>query len=158
MSLYYPPNYRTREQLAQMHELEAAGVCIFCPEHLPEYRPLLHRTENWTVVPNKYPYRGTRLHFLLIPDEHVDDLVDLSARSHADFWTAMRWVRDEHGLGYYGLAARNGDCAFTGGTIRHVHLHVLQGDVDDPEHVAVRVKLSSHPREVHPDQLNAGGP
>jgi ATP adenylyltransferase len=157
MSLYYTPNYRTQEQLAQMHELEAAGVCIFCPEHLPEYRPVLHRTSHWTVVPNKYPYRGTRLHFLLIPDEHADDMVDLSPASQADFWVAMRWVRDEYGLEYYGLAARNGDCAFTGGTIRHVHLHVLQGDVQDPDYVAVRVKLSSHPGEVHPDQLNTGG-
>ena len=35
MNLYYPGNYRTDEQLAQMMELEAAGVCLFCPEHLP---------------------------------------------------------------------------------------------------------------------------
>jgi|RhiMetdeSRZDD1v2_1073273.scaffolds.fasta_scaffold227141_2 ATP adenylyltransferase len=158
MSLYYPPNYRTAEQLAQMHQLEAEGVCLFCPEHLPNFRPVLHRTEHWSVVANQFPYRGTRLHFLMLPDEHVEDIVDLSPASQVDFWTALRWIRDEQGLEYYGLAARNGDCAFTGGTIRHVHLHVLQGDVSDPEHVGVRVKLSSHPGEVHPDQLHAGRP
>ena len=119
---------------------------------------MLHRTAHWSVTPNKFPYRGTRLHLLLVPDEHVDDLVDLSPRSQQDFWAALRWVRDEHGLDHYGLAARNGDCGFTGGTIRHVHVHLLQGDVDDPDHVAVRVKLSSHPREVDPDQLDAGRP
>ena len=163
MSLYYTGNSRTEEQLAQMLELEAAGVCIFCPEHLSNYRPIVHKTTLWTVTTNRFPYRGTQLHYLLLPDEHVDDLVDLSPESHADFWTALRWARDEHGLTYYGLASRNGDCAFTGATIRHVHVHLVQGDVENPEHTPVRVKLSSHPRELafrggHPDQLNPGRP
>jgi ATP adenylyltransferase len=163
VSLYYTGNYRTEEQLTQMLELEAAGVCIFCPEHLPKYRPVVHKTALWTVTTNRFPYRGTQLHYLLLPDEHVDDLVDLSPESHADFWTALRWARDEHGLTYYGLASRNGDCAFTGATIRHVHVHLVQGDVENPEHTPIRVKLSSHPRELtfrggHPDQLNPGRP
>ncbi len=163
MNLYYPGNYRTDEQLAQMMELEAAGVCLFCPEHLPTFRPIVHKTQHWTVTTNRFPYHGTKLHYLLLPDEHVEDLVDLSPESHVDFWTALRWARDEHGLRYYGLAARNGDCAYTGGTIRHVHVHLLQGDVEDPDHGSVRVRLSSHPRELalrglDPDQFNPGRP
>lgn len=158
MKLYYPKNYRTQEQLAQMNELEAAGICLFCPEHLPNYRPVLHRTAHWSLVANQYPYRGARLHFLLLPDEHVTDIVDLTAAAQADFFVALRWARDEHDMQFYGLAARNGDCAFTGGTIRHVHLHMLQGSPDEAEFVPVRVKLSSHPSEIHPDQLNAGRP
>ena len=27
-------NFRTAEQLAEMQRLEAAGVCLFCPEEL----------------------------------------------------------------------------------------------------------------------------
>ena len=163
MKLYYPGNSRSEEQLALMLELEAAGVCIFCPEHLANYRPVVHKTALWTVTTNRFPYRGTQLHYLLLPDEHVDDLVDLSPDSQADFWTALRWARDEHGLTHYGLASRNGDCAFTGATIRHVHVHLVQGDVENPEHTPIRVKLSSHPREVglrggHPDQLDPGRP
>jgi diadenosine tetraphosphate (Ap4A) HIT family hydrolase len=159
-SLYYTGNYRSEEQLAQMNELEAAGVCIFCPQHLPDYRPVVHRTDHWTVTTNRFPYRGTRLHYLLLPDEHVEDLVDLSPTAQADFWVALRWARDNHGLQYYGLASRNGDCAYTGATIRHVHVHLVQGDVDNPEHQRVRVSLSSHPREVlvrDPDQFHTSG-
>jgi ATP adenylyltransferase len=160
MSLYYTGNYRTEEQLAQMLALEAAGICIFCPEHLPNHRPIVHKTALWTVTTNRFPYRGTQLHYLLLPDEHVDDLVDLTPESQVDFWTALRWARDHHGLTYYGLASRNGDCAFTGATIRHVHVHLVQGDVENPEHTPIRVKLSSHPREIrgHVDQGNAGRP
>jgi diadenosine tetraphosphate (Ap4A) HIT family hydrolase len=148
MSLYYLGNYRTAEQLADMQRLEAAGTCVFCPQHLARDRnqPVLHRTPHWTVTPNEFPYRGTRLHLLLVPDEHVTDLLDLPDEARQDMWSALDWVRQHYGLSFYSLAARNGDCEFTGATIRHVHLHLLQGDVENPDHEPVRTKLSSRPR------------
>lgn len=147
MSLYYLHHHRNEDQLGEMRRLEAEGVCLFCPQHLVDERKLVivHRTPHWTVTPNKFPYRQARLHYLLVPDEHVTDMVDLSAEAQLDFWAALRWVRDHHGLAHYGIAARNGDCEHTGGTIRHVHVHLLQGDVDDPDHEGVRVRLSSRP-------------
>lgn len=158
MTLYYTPNYRTQEQLTQMVELEAAGVCIFCPEHLAESELIVYNTPLWTVAKNRFPYRGTQLHYLLLPDEHVEDMADLSPESQLDFWTAVRWVKATHNLTHYGLVARNGDCAFTGGTIRHLHVHIVQGDVENSEFTAIRVKLSSHPGEIHPDKLNISRP
>ena len=148
MPLYYLGNYRTEEQLADMLRLEADGICIFCPEHLAEdaEQRIIHRTAHWTVTPNEFPYRGTRLHLLLVPDEHASDLLDLPAETQQDFWNALGWVRSHHELSYYGLGARNGDCECTGGTIFHVHVHVIVGDVADPEHEPVRMKLSSRPR------------
>lgn len=159
MSLYYLGNFRSEEQLADMRRLEASGVCVLCPEHLAK-DPDQHtarRTAHWTVTPNEFPYRGTRLHLLLVPDEHVTDMADLSPEARLDFWAVLDWVRDHFGLTYYTIVARNGHCEYTGGTIRHVHLHLLQGDVDDPDHEPVRTKLSSRPRGVHPDQLNSRG-
>jgi ATP adenylyltransferase len=160
-SLYYLGNARTAEQVEDMRRLEAEGICIFCPEHLaadPSQR-VTHRTAHWTVTPNEYPYRGTRLHLLLVPDEHVTDIVDLTPEAQADLWVALSWVRDHYGLSYYGMAARNGECEYTGGTVRHVHIHLLQGDADDPEHVPVRTRLSSRPvADVDPDQLDPGRP
>jgi diadenosine tetraphosphate (Ap4A) HIT family hydrolase len=145
--LYHLGNNRTEQQLADMLRLEAAGVCVFCPEHLAQDpdQPTLHRTPQWTVTPNEFPYAGTALHLLLVPDEHVTDLLDLSAAAQADFWAALGWVRDHYSLTYYGLGSRNGDCRYTGGTIYHVHVHVIVGDVADPGHEPVRLKLSSRP-------------
>jgi ATP adenylyltransferase len=156
VSLYYLGNYRTQQQLEDMIRLEAEGTCTFCPEHLAKDsdRRVVHRTSRWTVTPNEFPYRGTRLHLLLVPDEHVTDMLDLSDEAKADLWTALDWVRAEYGLTFYSLIARNGECEFTGATVRHVHLHMLQGDVDDPRHEGVRTRLSSRPREVDPDQFD----
>lgn len=157
MSLYYPGNYRTSAQLDEMRRLEADGVCIFCPEHMATGRRVLHRIPLWTIRPNEFPYAGTRLHLLMVPDEHVTDLLDLSPAAQAGLWEALRWIRDRYNLTFYSLAARNGDCEFTGATVRHVHVHLLQGDVEDPNHQPVRTRLSSRPGEVHPDQRHSGG-
>lgn len=155
MTLYYLGNARSDEQRAQMTELEAGGVCLFCPPNLEQRQRVLHRTEHWTVTPNEFPYRGTRLHLMLVPDEHVTDLADLSPAVQQDFWRALAWIRATHELTHYGLATRNGRSEYTGGTIRHVHVHILQGAPDDEP---VRVRLSSRgDRGVDPDQFDPGG-
>jgi ATP adenylyltransferase len=142
VSLYHLDNSRGDQQTAYMRRLAADGICIFCPEHLvadPE-QEIIHRTECWIVTPNKFPYTGTKLHLMLVPDEHVTDLLDLSPAAQQDFWTALGWIRERYGLTYYGLGARNGDCRYTGGTIAHVHVHVIVGD---PDQGPVRFKVSS---------------
>ncbi|GLZ37518.1 HIT domain-containing protein [Actinokineospora sp. NBRC 105648] len=147
MTLYYTGNHRDPGQLEEMHRLERSGICLFCPDNLanePEQR-LLHRTSWWSVTPNRYPYAGTQNHLLLVPTIHVADLLDLPTEARNDFWTALSWVRDTFELEFYGLGARCGPCEYTGGTIEHVHVHVIVGAVTDPEHQPVRFKLSSRP-------------
>jgi ATP adenylyltransferase len=149
-------NYRTAEQLAEMQRLDADGICLFCPEGLrwqaDQGRPgVLWETKHWIVRPNEFPYSGTQLHLLLIPRDHVGDVLDLGAAAQADFWTALGWVRDRYQLTYYGLGMRNGDCRYTGATIRHVHAHVLVGDPTTEPEIPVRLRLSSRPVDEPPD-------
>jgi ATP adenylyltransferase len=164
---YYFANYRTEEQLAEMRRLEATGVCLFCPTNLGQNQEVVHRTDHWSVTPNRFPYRDTRLHLLLVPHAHVTDILDLEPAAQADFFTALGWVRGQHDLRYYALDSRCGDdaCAHGGSTIRHLHVHVIVGDVDDPAHQPVKVKVSQRAKpeleaklrsELDPDQLDAG--
>jgi ATP adenylyltransferase len=143
---YHLENHREPEQLAEMRRLEREGTCLFCSDQLESEtgeQHVVHRTRHWFITPNRFPYAGAKLHYLLVPEKHVTDVLDLPAADREDFWTALAWVRDEHELSFYGLGARCGDCEYTGGTIRHVHVHVIVGDVDDPEHRPVRFKLST---------------
>jgi diadenosine tetraphosphate (Ap4A) HIT family hydrolase len=148
LTLYCTDNYRTEEQLAQMRRLEAAGICLFCPDSLREHarQRVIHETAHWAVTPNAFPYAGTRLHLLVVPRRHVNDMLDLDDAALAGFWAALRWAREEYGLGSYGLGVRNGNCSFTGATIAHVHAHVLVGDPDAEPEVPVRMRFSSRPR------------
>jgi diadenosine tetraphosphate (Ap4A) HIT family hydrolase len=147
MALYYLGNARTDAQAARMRKLEEDGICLFCPPCLDQEPAdgLDAQTRHWVVRHNDFAYRGTRLHLLLIPRHHVTDLVDLPPEALAQFWDVVRDIRDRHDLTFYGLGGRCGDCAFTGGTIAHVHVHLVVGEVTDPEHQPVRLKLSSRP-------------
>jgi ATP adenylyltransferase len=148
VSLYCFENVRTAEQRAEMARLDAAGICLFCPEYLashPRQRILLS-TRHWTVTPNAFPYRGTQLHLLLIPDQHAGDLLQLSDEVRADFWVALAAVAEVNELRYYGLGVRNGDCRRTGATIEHVHAHVLVGS-DDETAEPVRMRFSARRRD-----------
>jgi diadenosine tetraphosphate (Ap4A) HIT family hydrolase len=145
VTLYNPDNARLPEQRAEMERLEAAGVCLFCELVRTPRGDGWFRTESWVASANEFPYRGARLHYLLAPTRHVVDLLELDDDVLADFWVALRRLSAEHDLRFYGLGARCGDCRYTGGTIAHVHVHVIVGDVDDPAHEPVRLKLSSRP-------------
>jgi ATP adenylyltransferase len=148
VTLYYLGNHRSPDQLAEMRRLEGEGTCIFCPPAVEEPgASVLRRLDHWVIRPNAYPYRGTRLHLLLVPRAHVTDLLDLDGDALHEFWDAVRWVRDTYRLDFYGLGARCGDCAYTGGTIVHAHVHFIVGDVEAREHTPVRLKLSSKPAE-----------
>jgi ATP adenylyltransferase len=151
MSFYCMENHRTPEQLAEMQRLEADGVCLFCPEGLRWQasrgrHEILFETPDWTVSPNDFPYPGAQLHLLLVPRQHVRDVLDLDADARAGFWTALGWVRERYDLTYYGLGMRNGDCQYTGATVRHVHAHVLVGDPGVAQTTPVRMRFSSAPQ------------
>ena len=144
MSLYCFENVRTEEQRAEMARLDAAGICLFCWDYLVSHpgQQILLSTRHWLVTPNAFPYQGTQLHLLLIPDQHVGDLLQLSDEVRADFWVALAAVAEANELRYYGLGVRNGDCRFTGATITHVHAHVLVGSNDETA-PPVRMRFSA---------------
>ena len=152
MSYYCFENHRTAEQLADMRQLEAQGLCLFCPDGLARHsrQQILFQTRHWSVTPNAFPYPGTRLHLLLVPGQHAADLLDLDEAVRQDFWAALGAVRDRYELSYYGLGVRNGDCRFTGATVRHVHAHVLVGAADPRHTDVVRMRFSSRPEAVQP--------
>lgn len=120
-----------------MQQLDAAGICVFCPQHLDQ--EALHRSDYWTVTHNEYPYPGTALHLLLIPRDHVTDLLHLPWPARDDLWRALRWVKDTYQLGHYTLGGRCGDMAATGATIAHVHIHVVVANGNGPP---VRFRMS----------------
>lgn len=160
MSLYCTGNSRSPEQTRRMEALEAAGTCLFCPGTVDaDTDRVVLRDPDWIVRYNDFPYAGTRLHLLVVPRRHVTDLLDLPDDELAGFWRVGRTLRDRFDLDFYGLGARCGDCRFTGGTIAHVHVHLVVGDVEDPDHTPVRLKLSSRPAPgPAPGPLPAPGP
>lgn len=132
MSLYCPGNARSELQRAEMVRLESQQVCVFCPGQVNGQDVYLHSTDHWSVRPNQYPYDGAQLHVLLVPDVHVGKLLELPLAAQDDMWTVLGWVVGEYDLSHWTLAARNGPCDATGGTIEHLHLHLIVNDPTGP--------------------------
>jgi ATP adenylyltransferase len=138
---------RLPEQAEQMKDLAARGVCAFCPEHIhAESRNKVNlETDHWFVKDNDYPYEGTKLHIMLIPKAHVSTISELPKAARQEFLEVVSQIEKLHKLTNYAVAMRSGDPTRTGGTVEHLHAHLIVGDTDDPNHEPVRVKVSSRP-------------
>lgn len=139
---------RRDDQRKQMEDLAARGVCAFCPKHFEqEHRePIELRTKHWVVTKNDYPYDNTKHHLMLVPHEHVSTFSELSTDAQHDFADTIVAVEKKWELNHYAVGMRSGDMRYTGGTVEHLHAHIVVGDVDNPDHQPVRFKMSSRPK------------
>ena len=94
--LYYLDAARSAAQRAYMEDLEARGVCVFCPEHVAEYHrePVEWSGEFFYVTKNDYPYAGTAAHYLIVPHRHVTSFEELPDAAGADLWAIKRRLRE----------------------------------------------------------------
>ncbi len=143
--LYYLGNARNQVQYDEMVELESRGICLFCPEGLVSRdKKVIRDGGEWNLTYNDHPYPNTLHHLLLLPRRHVTDFTNLSARELGSLSQLIDFAKVKFHFEAYGIAIRNGEPSLTGGTIRHLHVHLVVGNPssEDP----VRVKLSSKPK------------
>lgn len=150
MGTYNFSTARTPEQIAKMKHLHESGICAFCPEHFEEFHdnPIEFQTDHWIVAKNDYPYEHTTTHLMLFAKEHVSTLTALSAEARAEFMDVLARVEKDFGLFSFGVGMRVGDFRYNGGSVDHLHAHVIVGDFSDPSnHQKVRFKVSSVPQD-----------
>jgi ATP adenylyltransferase len=128
-SLLYLGHARTEEQRQHMSELAAEGICPFCDEHLErEHRePIEARGTWWSVTKNDHPYKGARLHYLLIYRSHATTLAELPLEAFTELGAHLQWLEQTHDLPGGTFFMRFGDMPHTGATIAHLHAHVVVG-------------------------------
>jgi len=144
MALYNFGAARSEAQLADMKDLDGRGICIFCPEHIREDKnKLVLETEYWMVKPNSFPYKNTKLHLLIIPKAHVPTINELPAKAQNLFLSVVAQLEKTYKLDSYAIGMRAGDMRYNGGSIEHLHAHLVVGDTDMAEFEPVRFKMSS---------------
>lgn len=141
--LYHLDAARTSEQRAYMEDLEARGICIFCPEHVAEHQrqPVEHRGEHWYITRNDFPYAGTVAHYLIVPHRHVSSFDELPDSAGAELWALQRMLKDRHTPLATATVMRSGDMRFNGGSVAHLHAHFVV--LDDAPEQTVRFKVSA---------------
>ncbi len=137
-------NARTPEQRQLMQQIEADGVCPFCAEYFATYhpKPILKETEHWFFTENISPYEGTRHHFIFVyKPSHISHLKELPQEAFLSLFELVQVVTKEFEIPGGSFFMRFGDSRYTGGSVTHIHAHLLMGDADAPDHQPVRVKL-----------------
>ncbi len=139
---------RSDEQRKQMEELAKRGVCAFCRENAEtEMRePIELETDTWFVKKNDYPYKRTKLHLVLIPKEHVKTLSDLSIDALHGLPEIIVTAEKKWQLTSYAVGIRSGDMTYNGGSVEHLHAHIIVGDPEHEDLEPVRFKMSSRPK------------
>ena len=137
---------RSDAQLKKMQELSEEGICAFCPENIDRAEgKVLFFTDHWMVKENGFPYEHTKLHLLLVPKVHAATVSALPKDSQAEFLSVVAQCEKLYKLDSYALGMRSGDMRRNGGSVEHIHAHLIVGDTDDPKHEPVRFKMSNRP-------------
>ena len=139
-------NARGPQQLEAMEGILQDGVCPFCVESLAKYhkKPILEEGQYWLVTENQWPYENTLFHLLMIAREHVTTLADFGEKAGPAF--AELGILATKYLGIFNtdtaaLGMRIGDPAQTGGTVDHLHAHLMKLDPEAPQGTKLRMKL-----------------
>lgn len=142
---------RDPKQINKMKYLVKEGICAFCPEHFAKYHDnaIEVETDHWIVSKNDYPYDNTSLHLLFVSKEHVSTLKELSKVARFNLTETVILIEEKFKLFSFSLAMRVGDSRYNGGSVDHLHAHLIVGDFTDPKnHKKVKFKMSSVPDEV----------
>jgi diadenosine tetraphosphate (Ap4A) HIT family hydrolase len=143
--LYFMAHARTDEQRRHMEELEAAGVCVFCPEHFPQHHrePVEISGEHWYVTKNDFPYAGTAAHYLIVPHEHVTAFDQLPDEAGAELWRLKRELKQRLAPVAEAMVERSGTMRYNGASVAHLHVHFVALEPQPEKTVRFRVSTEA---------------
>lgn len=129
-------NGRPGEYGQVLQRIKQDGVCPFCEKNLATYhpRPIIEQGAHWTLTESAYPYKPSRHHLLLIHREHIHHVNELTVEAWSELLYFIKKVSTERDLAGGSFLLRFGDTTFTGGSVTHLHAHIIQSDPNDPSY------------------------
>ncbi len=139
-------NARVKEQRQVMEMIEKGRYCPFCPEHYSEakLRPVIRQGKYWHIRENRWPYKNTRLHLILIHNSHVERLSEITPEAAKELFSLLEWIEDEYQILSGAIGLRFGDIHKNGATVLHIHTHIVVADLidrDNPNYLPVRFRM-----------------
>jgi ATP adenylyltransferase len=142
--LYNVDAARSDQQRLYMEELEDAGVCVFCPEHVATHHrePVEHSGQHWYVTRNDYPYEGAAAHYLVVSNLHVTSFDELPDEAGAELWAIKRMLKAQLEPTALATVERSGNMLYNGGSVAHLHVHLVA--LEEQPTATVRFRVSTH--------------
>lgn len=135
---------RSQSQRRYMEELEASGICVFCEEHVAacHREPIEHTGRHWYVTKNHYPYEGASAHYLIVARAHVTSFDELPDEAGAELWAIKRSLNERLAPPALATVERSGNMLYNGGSVAHLHIHLVA--LDPSPAATVRFRVSAH--------------
>ncbi len=134
---------RNEEQRKYYAEIDKKGICPFCLENfnIDKDHEILQENDSWLVTWNRYPYDGTKYHFLLVyKKSHATHPNQISVDDKLDLFNLIDWINSEYKINYGSFVMRYGDEG-NGSSVRHLHAHIIVGQSNTKTDKAVRAKI-----------------
>ncbi|MDD2913314.1 MAG: HIT domain-containing protein [Candidatus Pacebacteria bacterium] len=124
-------NARKGEYKKVIEEIVSTGKCPFCKENFKYHKkPIFKKKNNWFLTDNSWPYKNSKHHFLLIGEEHKENLFELTKKDLQSIFFLINFAVKKWKIKGGGLIVRFGDTKFTGGSVSHIHFHLLSPNVN----------------------------
>ncbi len=145
--LYSLEAARSEDQRRYMQQLAAAGICIFCPQHVAQQQrePIERSGQHWYVKKNDYPYEGALAHYLIVSQRHVLSFEELPDEAGAELWALKRELKSRLAPVALATVERSGNMLYNGGSVAHLHVHVVALDAAPSATVRFRVSAQAAP-------------
>lgn len=105
--------------------------CPFCPNNFKYHKnPILKKHQGWIVTANSWPYKDTKHHFLFIPNKHLTQFFDLTAKDLKAVKNLIDWIVTKYKIKGGGVTLRFGEQKYTGATVSHLHFHLIVPKLD----------------------------
>ncbi len=133
---------RNREQLDLMHKINTDGNCPFCESNFSKYhpKPIIRDCKFWLISENMTKYQNAKYHFLVVlKSSHQIEHGSLRSKEKLELFEIWEWLEREYDIPGSTLILRSGHWDYTGGSVSHLHAHIVSGSGDDNKPVMTRV-------------------
>lgn len=141
-------NAREDEQRKVMEEIVAQKHCPFCLENIDKYHtPTIKETKHWLFTENRWPYKNTKHHFLLIYKKHAEKISDLDPTAGTELLKLLAWAEKKYQIPGGGWAMRFGSTDYSAGTVNHLHVQLIVPDIDAADFKSTRLKIGKEKKK-----------
>ena len=132
-------NARSPDYKKSLDRIDKGGYCPLCWKNLAKEhkKPILLQTKHWVVTENQFSYKEARVKLLLIYKEHTNEFLELPEEAWLELRDIYKKIISKFKLRGSSFFSRQGDTKYTGGTVKHLHFHIITGD--GKKEVLVRV-------------------
>jgi diadenosine tetraphosphate (Ap4A) HIT family hydrolase len=94
----------------------------------------VRQADSWLVTDNMYPYKPSKVHRLLILRRHAEHITELREGEWLELFQIAKKETADLNIAGGTLIMRFGETKFTGGSVHHLHAHLVQSDPDSPDY------------------------